>query len=115
MLFYRMFPYIPEEIENHIFKFYYSINVLEQVKNRDSIWKNPSEKLISICNELGNFQPRYSDLEKCLKNDIEEDLKNAVLKCIEGKCSNCLHYRFPCLNAKYYGGLHELLSFEYNY
>lgn len=110
-----MFPYIPEEIEHQIFKFYYSINVLEEVKKRDSIWKKPSQELLSICNELGNFQPKYSDLEKCLKHDIEEHVKNAVFVCINGECSNCLYDRFPCINAKYHGGLNGLLSFEYNY
>ena len=112
-----MFPYIPEEIERHILKFYYSINVLEEIKQKESIWINPSRELISMCEELGNFQPKYSDLEKCIKYSKKEtdDIKNAVLGCFNGECANCLYNRFPCVNAQHYGGLNIFLSFEYNY
>jgi len=106
-----MFPFLPEEMEIHIFKFYYSVNVMEEVKSRDSIWFHPSQKLIKICNELGNFQPYHSDLEKCINCTIP-DLYPAIIGCFDGKCGNCVMSGFPCVNAQFYGNLNDKINFK---
>ena len=107
----KMFSFLPEEMERHIFRFYYSMNVMAEVKSRESIWNKPSQKLLIICNELGNFQPQYSDLEKCIScKDL--DVYAAIINCFNGKCGNCVNWGFPCFNAKFYGNLYDKINFK---
>ena len=104
-----MFPILPQEIERIIWKRYYSEEVINKIKQKSFIWRNPSDNLLNKTNEIGCFQYRYSDMEKFV--NIEKDIidgvniKEAVLGCFNNCCGNCKFDRFPCLNATKYGNL----------
>ena len=95
-------------------------------KETDSIWWNPSNRLIKICRERGGLQPRYYDMwalhpafisyrdftrqhysmfdeEDEIESDIEE--KFDIISCHgpfsyghQGQCKHCLMFRYPCIS-----------------
>lgn len=102
-----MFHFLPEEMERQIWRFYYSMYVTIQVdsKKEESVWNNPSDRLVVMCSDTGAYQHTYSELEKCVKCK-EAELKQVVLnECFENVCPNCVYHGFPCANARIHGGL----------
>ena len=57
----------PEELERMIWRMYFSSNVLYEIKNRDSIWENPSEDLFKNTIDYGAIQKDHTDLERIFK------------------------------------------------
>ena len=93
-------------MERHIWQFYWSRNVLAEIKNRDSIWLNPSPELLYNSSDLGAFQHGHSDLEKTLFNSKNNGNYMRTLvnqSCFQNICYNCLYDGFPCSNATFYG------------
>lgn len=105
-----MFTNLPEEIERYIWKIYFSETVMSQVKDKKTIWFQPSNEILKICNEVGCLQHRHSDLEKLLFDDFNEEKKKIHQLCFQRICNNCKYYGFPCANATFYGGFDERLQ-----
>ena len=102
-----MFYFLPEEMERQIWRFYYSMYVATQVdsKKKESVWNNPSDRLVVLCSDIGSYQHTHSELEKCIKCE-KDDIKELVLNgCFETVCANCKFFGFPCANARIYGNM----------
>ena len=93
--------YIPEEIINIIYKKYFKTFVLKELTKIKSIWdpkKNQSLFLQNYCIEdIGSIQYKHTDFERIMKKD------NICDECINGECSNCNTYGFPCTNFALHG------------
>lgn len=91
---------IPEDIYIIIYKKLFSQTVLiELIDSYDFIWRNPSNSLIDLCDDIGTIQQGYHELEDMI---IDENMW-AYKSCIENQCENCSTYGFPCSNLAYYG------------
>jgi len=121
------FDLLPKEIKEKIITLASMMNhnmVMDEIKNTkytQSIWRNPSNRLLDLCTERGGIQPRYYDQwklhpsfiayrdQEILKYSVSKDM-DEIEKEIEynfdaiscshfsdfGKCQNCLQYKFPC-------------------
>ncbi len=101
-----MFPYLPEEMKRKIWKFYWSGNILKQIRSREPIWINPSSRLLNNTTDIGAYQHGHSDLERTLfyRQTNCENMRSVVNDCcFRNICYNCLYDGFPCMNATYYG------------
>ena len=99
-------------------KLYYSTEVIPSIKCASYIWENPSQNLLDKTNEIGCYQYKYSDMEKYISYKEEHiisyreanmNLRECVLRCFFQKCSNCIFYNFPCINAIVSGNLSNKL------
>ena len=104
-----MFVKLPEEIERIVWRFYFTINVVEEIKTINSVWSNPSDNLINICQDVGCAQLTHTDMEKALFNNNCEDIEIIYEECFNNICLNCVYHGFPCLNACIHGGLDDRL------
>ena len=104
-----MFQILPEIVEQHIWRCYYSFNVCQEVKNtaHSRIWDNPSDQLLANCQDVGSYQHTHSDLEKYVCcNEEHQHLEDAVHECFTtSDCGNCAVSGLPCLNAQIFGNL----------
>jgi hypothetical protein len=103
---------LPEELIIKIMKNLFT-NVLSDIKKRfatESIWYNPSKRLVDMCNDFGTIQIGYMD-EFCLFRE-----GNRGEYCDFKHCANCAYYGFPCSNFQHYSGMSPLLDclWEYN-
>lgn len=101
-----MFPQLPEEMERKIWQFYWSGNILKEVKKYEPIWVNPSSRLLNYTTDIGAYQHGHSDLERTLfyRRTNWEHMRSIVnVSCFQNMCYNCLYDGFPCMNATYYG------------
>ena len=105
-----MFINLPKEIERIIWKFYFSENVVKEVKSINSIWVSPSDKLISMCKDKGCAQIAHTDLERVLFMNQTPHTDIVHQECLENKCGNCIYHGFPCMNAAFYGGFDDTLT-----
>ena len=99
-----MFTNLPEEIERIIWKFYFTQNTVEEIKKINSVWCKPSDKLVSICQEIGSIQHKYTDFERVVNLSKSDYVGEIHRSCLNNLCLNCLYQGFPCMNAWYYGG-----------
>lgn len=104
-----MFANLPEELERIIWKFYFTNNVVKRVNQLKSIWTRPSDHLITLCNEIGTIQHKYTDLEKIIFANNNQLLDLVIDGCFKELCSNCVYHGFPCMNAWFYGGFNDKL------
>ena len=109
-----MFAILPEEIERIIWKKYYSSEVVKKINSAKLIWKNPSDNLLNKTNDIGCYQPKYSDMEKYIYCKEEHfELRDIVIRCFNKGCNNCNDYGFPCYNATLYGNINNKLSVKW--
>lgn len=91
--------------------------LVDSLKEKHSVWWNPSRRLIELCGERGALQPYHYDLWAIFPSYIpfknkriyqgysssdKEDIFNLhkfVFSPQQGCCGNCVAYRFPCLNC----------------
>jgi len=98
---------LPEDILHLIWQKYYSTFVMDDfMKNLDFVWRNPSERLIMLCQDNGTIQQGHS----CLEDMIEDENMWVWRICTNNKCLNCKHHGFPCLNLASYGFENEKLK-----
>jgi hypothetical protein len=107
-----IFSFIPEEITFQIYKQYFVLNVIPEIKKYtpSCIWETPSDSLIHICLDNGCFQIGdnvYTGLEDLFETEILDINGNCVgisdnSEIYNGKCGNCIHYGFPCINCACY-------------
>ena len=102
-----MFAFLPEQIERHIWKFYYTNSVVKSIKDTESVWESPSDELLDLCRESGTIQHKHTDLERILfkKNKPYKDI--VFEACFKKICGNCSYHGFPCTNACFHGGFNE--------
>lgn len=109
-----MFPILPQEIERIIWKKYYSKEVVKEINSAKLIWETPSENLLNKTNDIGCYQPKYSDMEKYMPlKEGNERVRDFVLTCFNRTCNNCIIYGFPCLNAVSYSNLSNTLEVKW--
>ena len=66
-----MFPQLPEEIEYIIWKFYYSNNVLFDIKRQECIWlRKDIKRLLKLCREDRCYEVHHSDIERMKHTNI---------------------------------------------
>ena len=71
----------------------------ELIDTSDFVWRNPSDDIKELCQDIGCIQQGHHNLE-----DMIEDHNMWVFKeCCESKCPNCEHYGFPCGNLAVHG------------
>ena len=99
-----MFQNLPEEIERIIWKFYFTRNIVVNIKKVKSVWCRPSDELVSKCQEIGTIQHGHADLERVIQSTKSEYFDVLHTTCLDNLCLNCVHHGFPCLNAWYHGG-----------
>ena len=99
-----MFQQLPEEVERIIYKFYYSKNVVEEIKQTKSVWYTPSDNLVYLCRDSGCIQHSHTDMEKVLLTHRTDYIEVVHDVCFKNLCLNCVAYGFPCMNACYHGG-----------
>jgi hypothetical protein len=104
-----MFANLPEEIEHIIWKFYFTNNVVKKINQLKSVWTSPSDHLLTLCNEIGTIQHKYTDLERIIFANKNENTDMVNDFCFKELCMNCLYHKFPCMNAWYYGGFNAKL------
>ena len=109
-----MFPFLPTEIERIIWKKYYFKEVVKNIHFAKLIWKTPSDNLLNKTNDIGCYQPKYSDMEKYISiNEYQSEQREKVIRCFHKGCSNCNNYGFPCVNATFYGNLNDKLMIKW--
>ena len=103
-----MFPQLAEELEYMIWKSFWSIYVLKEVKEKDSIWRYPSDDLLEMTKGWGTIQIRHTDHERVLLKNNKATFRNLHYHwCLLDTCIRCLDDGFPCWYAVYYGGMPE--------
>lgn len=105
--------YLPEEIKIIIYKFFFSMYVLKEIKEQKSIWKNPSINLLYNSSDIGALQHNHSDLEKLLLNTNSRWVQlqyEVFYKCFYNLCNKCIIEGFPCSDATHLGCLHKNLE-----
>jgi|TARA_Y100000389_G_scaffold174563_1_gene184623 hypothetical protein len=109
-----MFTNLPEEIERHIWKFYFSKNVVREVNKVNSVWCVPSDNLIKMCCDKGCAQLTHTDLDRILFANRTPHMNIVYEECFENMCENCIYHGFPCVNASFYGGFNSKLDQLWN-
>ena len=108
-----MFHYLPEEIIELIWRKYFSMFVLNEVKNKKSKWLFPTEKLFLITTDYGSIQAGHTDLEKIFKVSPPHYFPlDYILEKGEGEnlCEKCIR-KFPY----YYLPDINFINYECNY
>ena len=91
---------LPEDILIIIWKKVYSQTVVpEVIQSFEFVWRDPSDRLIELCNDTGTIQQGHH----CLEDMIEDHNMWCFENCVENSCDNCVHYGFPCSNLAFYG------------
>ena len=113
-----MFPQLPEEIERMIWKMYYSSNVLDDIRNRDTIWMNPSLMLFVNTSDIGAVQIDHSDLERRYDCDSEphcETLRMVLNYPLSDgvKCEECWYDKRGWCSQEYDDEKFEKLAYEW--
>jgi hypothetical protein len=104
-----MFTYLPEEIERIIWKFYFTGNVVKEVKKINSIWVSPSDEIINMCSDKGCAQITHTDMDRVLFMNPTPHTDVVHQECFKNICANCVYHGFPCMNASFYGGFDDRL------
>ena len=111
-----MFSYLPPEMEYLIWKMYLTRHVLPEIKNSDTVWIKPSDRLISMTNDTGAIQcslrpKKIYRFNKyiCDNTDFERILARGHRKwyyqnlhihhCLVNPCQRCIDQGFPCIDA----------------
>ena len=92
-----MFPQLPEELEYMIWKFYFSSDVLFEIKTKESIWEMPSEDLFKNTRDYGAIQKDHTDLERLFEESPPHGFPLDFV--VEGKyndrsCEECIYGRY---------------------
>ena len=96
----REIQVLPDGVQYLIWKAYNSTFVMKElISSQKFTWENPSDVLISLCNDVGTIQQGHHDLEDM----IEDHNMWCFRDCIDTKCANCVHYGFPCSNLAWHG------------
>ena len=91
---------LPEDIHWLINKKYFSSYVSPLIiKKYNSIWDNPSDRIIELCKDVGTIQQGHHELEEL----IEDHNMWAFELCISNQCLNCKFHKFPCKNLADFG------------
>ena len=103
-----MFPQLAEELERMIWRSFWSLYVLKEVKEMDSIWRDPSDPLLKMTKEWGAIQIYSTDLERVLLKNNTAPYRNLHYHwCLIDHCRRCLEDGFPCWYSVSYGGMPE--------
>lgn len=90
-----MFNNLPIEIENMIYKMYFSMNILSEIINRLPVYCTMSDELVTLINkDAFSADPNYF-LHENLKRYMVYDYENTE----SYLCLNCYIYNFPCENC----------------
>ena len=123
-----MFPYLPYEIERHIWLTYFRRHVCVDIRNADSVWVEPSLTLLNMTKDVGCIQSSlYLDQygQYSLKNtDFERIPARGCRKwyyenlhyfpCLTHPCNGCRILGFPCCNAIKSGNMNEKMMRHWN-
>ena len=91
---------LPNDVQWFIWKTYYSKCVLNSIcSSVDFVWRNPSDRLIELCKDIGTIQQGYTEIQEM----IEDHNMCCWYDCIHSKCQNCEDYGFPCTNLAMLG------------
>ena len=108
-----MFPRLPDEMEREIWKAFWSLYILSEIRSREPIWSSPSIQLLYNSSGTGALQHRYTDLErtlfssKCTWPELREEIYDS---CFLGVCHECVTRGFPCNDAISCGGLNRKIE-----
>lgn len=108
-----MFSQLPLEIEYLIWKIYLSKHVLPEIRNNNTVWVKPSDRLIAMTKETGAVQcsirpKKYQNISRYISNytDFERILARGYRKwyyenlhyhtCLVNPCHRCINQGFPC-------------------
>ena len=109
-----MFPQLPIELEYIIWQNFWSRFVLKEIKERDSIWRNPSKKILKITREIGAIQIKHSDLERLLLQHNNDIYHSAIYHwCLQNVCIRCKDEGFPCRYATFCCGLPKKIVYNW--
>ena len=122
-----MFPYLPCEIERHIWLTYFKAYVCNDIKNADSVWVDPSSRLLDMTkdvgcvqcelylNHYGQYTLKYTDLERIPARGTRKlYYKNLhYFPCLKHPCSACILVGFPCFNAIKSGNMNEKMAIHW--
>lgn len=90
----------PHDIQWYIWKTYFSKFIVKEIINSfDFVWRNPSDRLVDICKDVGTVQQGHTELEEMIEDHNMEYWHG----CVNGHCPNCDDYGFPCTNLAVYG------------
>ena len=111
-----MFPFLAEELERMIWEKYLSRFVFQEIKEKSSIWFNPSDRLLEITKGWGTLQICHSDFERVLLHKTNEKSFRSLHYhwCLMRKCRRCLEDGFPCWYAVNDGGMPEKLIYNWD-
>ena len=105
---------LPIDLQIDIWKKYYNVHVMDEFKQKTIykvsplLWMSPSDTLISLCNDVGAYQHRHTDLLELVEDHNICDFNDIY-------CLNCKAYKFPCLNCTEYVFDNQLPSGLFNY
>ena len=72
---------------------------LGSIDDRESIWKNPSQRLLSLTKDVGCVDKYYfKDFFYSYDDDGEGNITPNDCLLNNYKCRNCENYNFPCAN-----------------
>ena len=122
-----MFPYLPCEIERHIWLTYFKAYVCNDIKNADSVWVDPSSRLLDMTkdvgcvqcelylNHYGQYTLKYTDLERIPARGTRKWYYENLhyFPCLKHPCSACILLGFPCFNAIKSGNMNEKMAIHW--
>ena len=96
---------LPEEIERMIWESYKIRYIHRELKNKPTIWKNPSKNLLKMTKETGAIQIRCTDFERILAHGhMKWYYENLHYQpCLLRLCIDCVRSGFPCSKAVHIG------------
>ena len=112
-----MFPFLPEEMERAIWEQFRSRFVFKEIKERPTIWTNPSNHLLSVTREIGAIQVNCTDFERILQQGhMKWYYSNLYYQpCLRKLCINCIRYGFPCQSSVHIGNMCDEMLNNWNF
>ena len=93
---------LPDDIQWYIWKMLYSQTVVNDIVSKhESVWDDPSDRLLDLCKDPGCMTMSYAKDE--LRDLIEDENMWCWHACVDSDCANCRSYGFPCDNLAMYG------------